>query len=57
MWLIGKLFYRGHHWMNTRGEVLFGLTVVLQLISDFFTSSPTGTESFSVIRLPNRDTN
>jgi hypothetical protein len=26
MWLIGTIFYRGHHWMNTRGEVLFGLT-------------------------------
>jgi hypothetical protein len=26
MSLIGKIIYRDHHWMNTRGEVLFGLT-------------------------------
>jgi hypothetical protein len=26
MWLIGSVIYRGHHWMNTRGDVLFGLT-------------------------------
>jgi hypothetical protein len=26
MWLIGTFFYRDRYWMNTRGEVLFGLT-------------------------------
>jgi hypothetical protein len=26
MLLIGIIFYRDHHWMNTRGEVLFVLT-------------------------------
>jgi hypothetical protein len=26
MSLIGTIIYRDHHWMNTRGEVLFGLT-------------------------------
>jgi hypothetical protein len=26
MWLIGILIYRGHHWMNTRGDALFALT-------------------------------
>jgi hypothetical protein len=26
MSLIGKIVYRDHRWMNTRGEVLFGLT-------------------------------
>jgi hypothetical protein len=26
MWLIGTFIYRDHHWMNTRDEMLFGLT-------------------------------
>jgi hypothetical protein len=25
MWLIGTFIYRGHHWMNTRDEVLSGV--------------------------------
>jgi hypothetical protein len=31
MWLIGNFSYRDHHWMNTRGEVLFGLTCTFDL--------------------------
>jgi hypothetical protein len=28
MSLIGEFIYRGHHWMNIRGEALFSLTCV-----------------------------